>query len=197
MFNDIYDRELYKVGTNVYIIEREVPDLWISYIEHSHHEINAEDFSVGLKETIIEALKNDGSITIGYYTFSALETQKVDLTNYATKDEAGTKVLVAGEEVTEFNADTKLDIRTESATYNQVYAKLTNGTQAMLPVATAGTTAANAIPRYSATKQLATETPTASNHAANKQYVDALVGDIATALTDLHSYAMSLKGGEA
>lgn len=84
----------------------------------------------------------------------------------------GSTVYVGGQAVNSFNADLKLDIDTSTTTYNQVYAKLTNGTQAMLPVATAGTTAANALPRYSATKQLATETPTAANHAANKQYVD-------------------------
>ena len=139
MFNDIHDRELYKVGTNVYIIEREVPDLWISYIEHSHHEINAEDFSVGLKETIIEALKNDGSITIGYYTFSALETQKVDLTGYPTND----------------------DLKSELRKFSEGYDIYLNNTF------------------------------------ATKDDLNTLSDEFSQVLTELHDYAMNLKGGES
>ena len=86
--------------------------------------------------------------------------------------QGGTRVYVGGEEVVEFNADTKLDIRTERSTYNQVYTKLTNGTQAMLPVATAGTREGNAIARYSPSGQLETSNPVKPYQCANKQYVD-------------------------
>ena len=86
--------------------------------------------------------------------------------------QGGTRVYVDGEEVVEFNADTKLDIRTERSTYNQVYTKLTNGTQAMLPVATAGTREGNAIARYSPSGQLETSNPQTAYQCANKLYVD-------------------------
>lgn len=56
----------YKIGDNLLIEETGVPDYWVS----------------GILET------NTG--TYGYYTIAELESRKVDLTDYATKDEVAT-----------------------------------------------------------------------------------------------------------
>lgn len=72
----------YRVGQNIYINTLEVPDLWISSIESS-----SSTYTYTTDEAFISALETNGYVQVGYYKLSALETQKVDLTNYATKDE--------------------------------------------------------------------------------------------------------------
>lgn len=70
----------YSVGQNVMIITLNVPDLWISSVEENdvnYTYISDEDFT--------NALKTNGFIQVGYFKLSALETQKVDLTNYVEK----------------------------------------------------------------------------------------------------------------
>lgn len=78
-FNSLED-DVYNVGQNVMIVTLNVPDLWISSVEST---------SVAYTYTTDEAFMNDlatnGYVQIGYYRLSALETQKVDLTNYYTK----------------------------------------------------------------------------------------------------------------
>jgi hypothetical protein len=70
----------YNVGQNIMILKLNVPDLWVSYVYewHEFHYTTEEDF--------IEWLKG-GSIQIGYYAISQLETQKVDLSVYAKKEQ--------------------------------------------------------------------------------------------------------------
>lgn len=72
----------YSVGQNVMIITLNVPDLWISAISETYSEFTFES-----DEALVNTLKANGSIQVGYFVFSALETQKVDLTNYVEKEE--------------------------------------------------------------------------------------------------------------
>ena len=80
----------YNVGHDLYIVERGVPDFWISSVESS-----AANYT-GTATDLINALKNQSNSTvqIGYYKISLLETQKVDLTNYVTT-EALTQAITA------------------------------------------------------------------------------------------------------
>jgi len=71
----------YRVGQNIYINTLEVPDLWIGSVESS-----SSTYTYTTDEAFITALETNGYVQVGYYKLSALETQKVDLTNYATKD---------------------------------------------------------------------------------------------------------------
>ena len=71
------DDDVYRVGQNVMIVTLEVPDLWISGIESTSSTYTYVDDA-----TITTALSTTGYIQVGYYKLSALETQKVDLTNY-------------------------------------------------------------------------------------------------------------------
>jgi hypothetical protein len=68
----------YKVGANVLIRTLEVPDLWISEKASSKFT-----YTYVSDEEFVEKLKTDGKVRLGYYWVSALETQKVDLTDYA------------------------------------------------------------------------------------------------------------------
>lgn len=83
-FNILADN-VYKVGQNVMIITLNVPDLWISSIEET-----SVTYTYTTDEAITTALQTDGYVQVGYYRLSALETQKVDLTNYYTKTEDNT-----------------------------------------------------------------------------------------------------------
>ena len=70
---------VYKAGQNVMIVTLQVPDLWISGIESTdvpYTYTSDSDFT--------NALATNGYVQVGYYKLSALETQKVDLTNYVT-----------------------------------------------------------------------------------------------------------------
>lgn len=67
----------YKVGQNIMIITLNVPDLWISGIEST-----SSTYTYTTDEAFKTALATNGYVQVGYYKLSALETQKVDLTNY-------------------------------------------------------------------------------------------------------------------
>ena len=75
----------YNVGQNVMIITLNVPDLWISSIEST-----SQTYTYTTDEAFTTALATNGYVQVGYYRLSALETQKVDLTNYYTKPQADT-----------------------------------------------------------------------------------------------------------
>lgn len=71
----------YKIGDNLLIEETGVPDYWVS----------------GILET------NTG--TYGYYTIAELETQKVDLSAYPTRQEVSTQITAVDNRVTQANAE--------------------------------------------------------------------------------------------
>lgn len=79
------DDDVYKVGQNVMIVTLNVPDLWISEIASS-----SSTYTYTTDEAFTNALKTNGYVQVGYYKLSALETQKVDLTDYYTKTQADT-----------------------------------------------------------------------------------------------------------
>jgi len=79
------DDDTYNVGQNMYILTLEVPDLWISSVEST-----SVPYTYTTDEAIIAALETNGYIQVGYYRLSALETQKVDLTNYVENTDYAT-----------------------------------------------------------------------------------------------------------
>ena len=84
--------------------------------------------------------------------------------------QGGTKVLVNGEEVTEFNADTK--VSTQNPGYTALYGVTQSGVPFIAPLAPSGVREGNKIPRYGPGGQLETANPQTAYHCANKQYVD-------------------------
>jgi hypothetical protein len=76
---NLIDEDYFRVGQNVYVIALNVPDLWISKIETT-----SAPYTYTTDEAFINDLTTNGYVQVGYYRLSALETQKVDLTNYVT-----------------------------------------------------------------------------------------------------------------
>ena len=83
-FNSLANN-VYNVGQNVMIITLQVPDLWISGIEST-----SQTYTYTTDEAFTTELNTNGYVQVGYYKLSALETQKVDLTNYVTFDDYST-----------------------------------------------------------------------------------------------------------
>jgi hypothetical protein len=68
------------IGQNIYIAALNVPDLWVSgWQDGPSYGQTAEEFERRIKE--------NGTAMCGHYVLSVLETQKVDLSNYYTKEE--------------------------------------------------------------------------------------------------------------
>ena len=84
--------------------------------------------------------------------------------------QGGTRVYEDGQEVVEFNADTKVD--KQNPGFTAVYGVGNTGKPFMAPLAPAGVREGNKIPRYSPGGQLETSNPQTAYQCANKQYVD-------------------------
>lgn len=73
-------KDTYKIPQSIMIVTLNVPDLWVSSIaEESVAYTYVDD------DTLANEIKTNGSVQVGYYVLSALETQKVDLTDYVTR----------------------------------------------------------------------------------------------------------------
>ena len=99
----------YKVGDNIFIQAKEVPDLWVYSVEST-----TSSYSYTTDDALISALET-GAVQIGYYKIASMETGKVDLAGYVpTTRKVNNKALSA-------------DI---SLTYSDVGALAANGTAA-------------------------------------------------------------------
>lgn len=72
------------VGDNVYIKTLGVPDMWVT-------RVNAVStlYTYTSDQAIVNALHSQYGLTVGYFSFSKLETEKVDLTNYQQTTDSG------------------------------------------------------------------------------------------------------------
>ena len=76
VFNSL-NNDIYRTGQNILIVTLNVPDLWVSAIAE---ESISYDYTID--EDLINLLKEQGFVQVGYYKLSQLETQKVDLKDY-------------------------------------------------------------------------------------------------------------------
>lgn len=74
---NLIPKDKYIVGQDIRIIQVNVPDLWVAYIEEESVE-----YTYTTDEDFINELVTNGIVQVGYYKFGMLETQKVDLTDY-------------------------------------------------------------------------------------------------------------------
>ena len=97
----------YHIGQNIMIVTLAVPDLWVSNISET-----SSPYTYTTDTAITDALKANGVVQVGYFTLSALETQKVDLTAYNTSTEVDGKIAdaVAGVAETRVKEDTTINI---------------------------------------------------------------------------------------
>jgi hypothetical protein len=70
-------KDKYGVNQNIMIITLNVPDLWISEVLDEPVE-----YEYSTDEDFIQDLNTNGSVQVGYFKLSALETQKVTLNEY-------------------------------------------------------------------------------------------------------------------
>jgi hypothetical protein len=75
----------YRLGQSIYITTLGVPDLWISEILDT-----AVTYTYTSDADFIATLGLNGKVQVGHYCVSALETQKVDLTNYVKNTDYAT-----------------------------------------------------------------------------------------------------------
>lgn len=138
-FNALAD-DIYAIGQDVLIETLQVPDLWVSGIESASVPYTYVD-----DETFTSELDTNGYVQVGYYKLSALETQKVNLTDYQEKLTAGTNITIDANNVINSSVDTSnlatLDTLTQSLDgsktfYNKSsnsYITLNSGTQSSSP----------------------------------------------------------------
>ena len=72
------DSTEYKVGQNIYIETVKVPDLWVSSVESI-----LNTFTYTSDDDFVALLERNTTVQVGHYKLAMLETQKVDLTEYA------------------------------------------------------------------------------------------------------------------
>ena len=102
--------DTYLVSQNIMIVTLDVPDLWVSSIAET-----SVPYTYTNDAAIISALEANGSVQIGYYVLSALETQKVDLSDYVKEDSLGEIVnatLATAKESGEFDGKDGIDGKT-------------------------------------------------------------------------------------
>lgn len=71
------DKSAYRVGDNLFIQAKEVPDLWVYSVEEVSSPYTFES-----NDVFVEALGNAGFIQIGHFKMAVMETAKVDLSGY-------------------------------------------------------------------------------------------------------------------
>lgn len=67
----------FKVGDNIFIQAKNVPDLWVYSVEEA-----SSNYTYTTDDALISAIQSAGFVQIGFYKVAVLETEKVDLTNY-------------------------------------------------------------------------------------------------------------------
>ena len=96
-----FEKDKFEIGQNIYIKDIDVPDLWVA-------GKNANFIPVSTLEEadLLHSLSQTNSVSVGWYTLSALETQKVNL-QYANSTTAG--VVKTGYSTNDKNYAVKVD----------------------------------------------------------------------------------------
>ena len=69
-------------GQDIMIVQTGIPDVWVAYVEETSIPYTYVD-----DETFINELITNGTVQVGYYKLGYLETQKIDLEEYAKKND--------------------------------------------------------------------------------------------------------------
>lgn len=156
-----------------------------------HNKINelvdAQNAEVPVEvPTKVSDLENDA----GYITASVNT-----LANYYTKGETYTKGEVDGK-ITELNDDLggKLDKRTQTTEYAQVYIKTAQGTQSVYDLRS--DFAGNSVVLRDSVGAVNTAEPNSASNATTKNYVDGLVSDLSADITTLQSTVLKNSGNQ-
>lgn len=110
-------KDVYNLGQTVYIKTIDVPDVWISGISNT-----SSTYTYTTDAQVISDLNSD-TFKVGYYSFSKMETQKVDLTSYATLVDLETLHTTVTGEIT----DAKTLLRGEMSDLEELIATTASG----------------------------------------------------------------------
>ena len=75
-------KSFFKAGQGINIITMGVPDVWVAYVQDT-----SIPYTYTSDQVIADTLKTVGTLQIGYFVLAQKETQKVDLTDYAKKEQ--------------------------------------------------------------------------------------------------------------
>lgn len=170
-----------KVGDNVYIKKLDVPDMWVTAVNAT-----SAPYTYTNDQAIINALDTTSGLTVGYFSFSKLETEKVDLSTYQTKTdntlETTSKTVVGAINEVKGTAGSALSKATTNATD---IANIKNGTTKVKKAETAdnATNVTNSINGKAITDIFETNSPTVKNatKATNANYATS-AGKVSSAL---------------
>lgn len=115
---------VYRLGQSIYITTLGIPDLWVSSVEET-----AVMYEYTSDADFIATLGLNGFVQVGYYKLSALETQKVDLTNYVKNTDyatASTVGLVKANGSSGITVNSAGNISTVKATESDIDTKTNN-----------------------------------------------------------------------
>ena len=172
-----------KVGDNIYIKKLDVPDMWVT-------AVNAESTSYTYTndQAIINALDTTSGLTVGYFSFSKLETEKVDLSTYQTKTdntlETTSKTVVGAINEVKGTAGSALSKANANATEIANIKNGTNGTKVKkAETADNATNVTTSINGKAITDIFETNSPTVKNatQATNANYATS-AGKVSSAL---------------
>lgn len=80
-----FEKNKFSTGQNIMIKKLNVPDMWIYQLSEEY-----KPYTYTTDEEVINLLLSDVGFQVGYYVLSALETQKVDLTEYVKNTDMAT-----------------------------------------------------------------------------------------------------------
>lgn len=191
-----------KVGDNVFIVTPDVPDMWVSAVNSS-----SATYTYSSDSAIVTALGSANGLTVGYYVFRKLETQKVDLTGYQLRTDpnlhTNSKTVAGAINEVKSSADSALSKADTNATSitnitngNTEVGKATNVTTNINGKAISsifesnGTTVKEAT---HATSANSATTATTANKVANALTINGQLGSDATSVVYDGSEAKSLR----
>ena len=80
-----FEKEKFMTGQQIMIKKLNVPDIWIYQLTEEY-----KYYTYTTDEEVIDLLLSENGFHVGYYVLSALETQKVDLTEYVKNTDVAT-----------------------------------------------------------------------------------------------------------
>ena len=186
----------YRVGQNIYIQTLNVPDLWISEFRDGGP---GNYYTYTSDEDFINELKTNGFVKVGYYNLSALETQKVDLSNYATVKSVANKLDIEtfnNEKAVldgrlSFVENNKLDaIRTTTNNRWEVY--ITKGTLGDGSMYYDSKASGSSLVQRDEAGRVRTKTPKTDDDSVNLAYFNANVPKLELTLKENGAYTLSI-----
>ena len=114
------DNETLKRGWNIYIATLNVPDLWVYRVEES-----SVTYTYSNDDAFVEQLKEEAVVQVGFYKLAALETSKVDLSEYVKLSVYEAKIAEIEKSVSELNTNYS-KINSDLTTVNEGACKATH-----------------------------------------------------------------------